>query len=88
MLSTSAFSHVVPFGLSPRLREWGRVRECPTGPGVGGRGLPTPEGEPGGRGVRTKGEQEGLGRSEVSLGVRKSEVIRGRGWSGKGSQEG
>lgn len=31
---------------------------------------PIPEGEPAGRGARTRGEQEGLGRSEVSLGVR------------------
>lgn len=78
VLSTSAFAHVVRFALSPRLREWGRVRARPTGPGVGGRGLPDSRGragwvgrkdEGGAGGTReVRGQPGGQGRLRLSAG--------------------
>lgn len=87
VLSTSAFAHVVRFALSPRFREWGRVRARPTGPGVVAGVSPDSRGRAGCGEKGRRGEQEGLGRSRSAWGSGTSEVIRG-GWSGRGSQEG
>lgn len=84
--SASVFAHVVRLGFCPLRREWGPVGTCPSGPRVGGRGLPDSRGEAG----RARREEEGgLGKSEVSLGVRTRQRLAAGGpgtWRVQGGQ--
>ena len=59
--SASAFAHVVRLGLSPRLREWGRVGARPTSPGGGGWGLPDSRERAGWAGREDEGGAGGTG---------------------------